>query len=274
MTFLLTGSNGFIGSHIEKKLTQSGENVKAIKFFDASKTLQENFQNLAEQLDVIKGLNVKGLIHCAWLDVRDVNSDRHFGINLPLSEELIRLAKKYTDTFHIMGTCLEYGNGDGPFRETDPLTPSVPYSKAKVRFYNSIISDYQQEIKLNWYRLFYLYGEGQSEETLFGSLRKKIQLKEDRFAIKEPNKIIDYLNIVDAIEMITGFVVKATVTGPINISSGKAKSLEEHVNTWKKEIGAEFSHSIKLEVDEIPDNVRRYEPSVIIGNNEKRKALS
>ncbi|HND33814.1 MAG TPA: NAD-dependent epimerase/dehydratase family protein, partial [Myxococcota bacterium] len=56
-----------------------------------------------------------------------------------------------------VGSCLEYGRGGGPYRETDPLAPHALYSLRKA----ALAELFRDEPAFTWARPFHLFGAGE-----------------------------------------------------------------------------------------------------------------
>ena len=232
LTFLVTGTNGYIGRNLVSALESKGQKVRPIKFFDETMDLQSNICHITEQLSEVEDLNVEGFIHCAWLDVREITSKRHHDTNLPLSKKLLELVfKRVCKNIHVLGSCLEYGPNGMNCVENQVTISTIPYADAKLQLYQ-FLKEELGVLNLNWYRIFYLFGGNQDKNTLYGSLKHCIEKKQQYFYLNEPDKLIDYLHVYEATDIISDFIVKRITTDIVNISSGRAMTLKSHVHRW------------------------------------------
>lgn len=103
MKILITGANGFVGSHIVEELVSNGHNVVAIvrkssnlkwiknqpvKFEYCSLDDEEQLSGIISSVDVI--------VHCAGI-VRALNWDEYYNTNVIATKTLVKLATKHKD---------------------------------------------------------------------------------------------------------------------------------------------------------------------------------
>lgn len=244
MKYLITGSSGFIGRNLIRHLKRNNlqfEELKLLPEKDNKLIINEAF--LDKQLGNLKSsLNeFDSFIHLFWVDTNNWKSKNHLEFNLPLSKKIIKkISSQGLKNITVLGTCLEYGLVEGVLNENQIEFPHTNYSLGKLKLLKLLTEmSMNNQINLNWLRLFYVYGKDQPEETIYGSLKKSIKNNKRSFDMSEGNQIRDYLEISKAIEIIEKIACKKKNLGVINVCSGKGEALKSHVRKWVKEISPE-----------------------------------
>jgi dTDP-6-deoxy-L-talose 4-dehydrogenase (NAD+) len=168
----------------------------------------------------------------------------------------------------VAGTCFEYGMRSGPLSEGVETRPTNPYGFAKDSLRRQL--EYLKvfvPFNLIWARLFYLYGEGQAENSLFPQLRTAVERRDRAFDMSGGEQLRDYLQISEVAKMIVALVMKQRDVGPINICSGQPISVRKLVEEWIKANG--WSISLNLGHYPYPD----YEPMAFWGDRRKLDEL-
>ena len=122
----------------------------------------------------------------------------------------LNFLKKFKNTnikkIFILGTCSEYGKRNGELRESFKSKPLNNYAKSKDRLRNSLQKYFSKDkIVILWGRLFYVFGEGQNERTLFGQINNAITMKKKYFNMSKGNQIRDYLDVKDVAKLLLEF---------------------------------------------------------------------
>jgi dTDP-6-deoxy-L-talose 4-dehydrogenase (NAD+) len=138
----------------------------------------------------------------------------------------------------VSGTCFEYGKQSGQLSEETATLPNTPYGYAKDALRRQL--EYLRAthpFALTWARLFYLYGEGQSEKSLWPQLKLSVERGDKVFDMSGGEQLRDYLNVTDVAKDLVMMALNRTDIGVINICSGKPASVRSHVEGWMKENG-------------------------------------
>lgn len=248
--------------------------VLPIKFFDGSLTLQENIVNLEKQFAAIDCSRVEALVHCAWVDVKNWESNAHLEINLPLSQALIELAVAAgIRRFNVIGTCLEYGDQSTDLEETNLTFPTVNYAISKSALLDFLSSTSKREIEFNWFRVFYLTGSEQLSNTLYGALQKSITAKEPAFEVGNPSLELDYLPISKATEYISRIIYLDRPIGLVNICSGVGKPLHEHVEKWADQISRQQNCPRTIKIVQGKRPIKPGQPQRVVGSARKLRSV-
>jgi len=277
---LVTGATGFIGSYVVEELlkydleiiasSSTQESAKQKKWytdvnyipFDLGKFKQSgNYFKLFNEPDI--------LIHLAWEGLPNYKSDFHTEINLPRHFALLaNLIENGLNDLTVTGTCLEYGMQEGCLSEEMPTLPSNPYAIAKDNLRRKLQKLQQQySFSLKWVRLFYMYGGGQSPNSLLSQLGKALENSEEVFNMSGGEQARDYLPVEKVAEYIVKIALQNETAGIINCCSGVPVTIRQFVEDY-----LQLQHkTIKLNLGYYP--YTDYEPMRFWGDNRKLKSI-
>jgi nucleoside-diphosphate-sugar epimerase len=262
---LISGASGFLGSYITKIL--NNQNIEYLvlsrnKYISHNKTCNYIYFNiesdsLTSKLNILNKYNLDSFLHLAWNNLDDFSSINH----LEQVENHFQLIKyvinKGVKNIFVAGTCLEYGNEGGPFDEKSVPNPFTNYAVAKNNL-RIKLEQLQKRINFNliWFRIFYIYGKGQRETSLFSSLENAIQRNEKTFTLTTSDNIYDFIDVSDAAQMIMQLLKIKNNLGIINICSGKGTKVINLANDIKKLFNSDIKFIIKTKAsDNINTNI-------------------
>ena len=251
---LISGATGFLGSHILKILNYQNieyfilSKRKDISQYKSSNHINFNIEtdSLTSKLDFLNNLNLDSFLHLAWNNLDDFSSCNH----LEQVENHFQLIKyvinKGVKNIFVAGTCLEYGKEGGPFDEQSVPNPFTNYAFAKNKL-RIKLEQLQKIINFNlvWFRIFYIYGNGQRETSLFSSLVSAIQKNDNSFTLTGADNIYDFINVSDAAQMIFQLLKIKKNLGIVNICSGKGTKVINFANDIKKLFNSDINFIIK-----------------------------
>ena len=247
---LVTGADGFIGSHLVEMLLKKGCNVKALSYYNSF-----NFWGWLEdipkqkKIEIITG-DIRDSNYCNKI-IKDIDVVFHLAalIGIPYSYDA---PNSYVDT-NIKGTinmcnaamqenCERiihtstsevYGTAKYvPIDEKHPFQPQSPYSASKIgadmlakSFYNSF------NLPLSIARPFNTYGPRQSARAVIPTIITQIASKKNKISIGDLSPTRDFNYVEDTCR---GFIAIAesedTIGKEINICSNSEISIH---NTFK-----------------------------------------
>ncbi len=272
MKVVVTGATGFIGQHVLKELTKYSVDVIAISrhpFFEQQSSsrityIQMDLHKIPKNLSKIIG-KPDILIHLAWGGLPNYNSLHHFEVELPMH---YRFLKKFVTLgvtgITVAGTCFEYGFQSGELTEQLPTIPNNCYGYAKDSLHSQLM--YLQthlSFSLTWGRLFYMYGEGQAQNSLYSSLHKAVERGDTVFNMSGGEQIRDYSSVANVAKYIVIIALQKRNIGAINICSGKPISVHKLVENWI----IKNNWSISLNLGHYPYS--DFEPMSFWGNRKK-----
>lgn len=245
MKFLVTGANGFIGQYIVSSLlrlshtviaTGRGENKNSqlqtnnnFKYKKYEMVSEKTSKNLQEYFDF-----PEAVIHLAWEGLPNYKESFHITKNVPSSFNLLsNLIDNGLKNITIAGTCMEYGNQEGKLNEMISCNPNTSYSIAKNKLRLKLLA-FQKEksFNLKWVRIFYMFGKGQNEKSLFSQLDNAIKLNDKTFNMSKGDQLRDFLPVEVVAKYLISIAEKNDNIGIINCCSGKPIKVIDFVKSY------------------------------------------
>jgi len=243
---IITGATGFIGRHVVRCLVDSGYHViaigrnrKKVESFDWYESVKFICLDYHQQKLVLDNYQKTSLIHLGWDGLPNYKSLFHFEENLPKNYEFIKdLMSKGVEAALVVGTCFEYGVVNGEISSDHPTAPSNSYALAKdcLRQQLEFLKQHS-DFSMKWVRLFYMYGEGQSERSILSLLDKAIADGDEFFNMSEGEQLRDYLPVEKVAQRLVE-IYEYDREGNFNICSGEPISIRRLVESHIKKCGS------------------------------------
>jgi nucleoside-diphosphate-sugar epimerase len=272
MKIAVTGANGFVGQHVVAELQRRLISATLVvrSYTKLSVSIAEDniviIDLLNPPLDSYKLMGSPDvLIHLAWDGLPNYRSLHHFEEELPKQFQFLKkLIKSGLKNLVVAGTCFEYGMQSGSLTEDLRSHPTNPYGFAKDMLRCQL--EYLQQIdpfNLTWARLFYLYGDGQAENSLFPQLKRSVERGDKFFNMSGGEQLRDYLPVTEVAKHLVSLALTSQHNGIVNICSGKPISVRKLVEEWIDNYG--WSVHLNLGHYPYPD----YEPMAFWGDSNK-----
>lgn len=251
---LVTGADGFIGSHLTEMLVKQGADVKALSYYNSF-----NYWGWLEDLDCIEDVEV------LTGDVRDPHYCKHITKNVDIVFHLAALIAipysyiapdSYVDT-NIKGTlnicqaALEngcervihastsevYGTAQYvPIDEKHPLQPQSPYSASKIGADAIAISFYNAfDLPVTIARPFNTYGPRQSARAVIPTIITQIWSRKKQIELGDITPTRDFSYVEDTCR---GFISLAdcdkAIGETVNIGSNSEMSIGDMFDLIKE----------------------------------------
>jgi NAD dependent epimerase/dehydratase len=259
---LVTGADGFIGSHLTELLIQSGYKVKALSQYNSFNNwgwLED--VNCKNQIEILTG-DIRDSSYCKFI-TRDVDiifhlaaliaipysylaPDSYVETNIRGTLNICQAAKEngnirvvHTSTSEVYGTA-QYV----PIDEKHPLQAQSPYSASKIAadamamsFYNSF------ELPVSIVRPFNTYGPRQSARAVIPTIITQIAngIKEIKLGDLSPTRDFNYVE-----DTCRGFIAVAECDGSIgevlNVGSNYEISMKDTLNIIKELMDSDVNY--------------------------------
>ena len=242
MKILVTGATGFIGRYVIERLLARPCDVVATALEketsfpcqyipadlnDAGVSWFEHFEH------------PDAVIHLAWEGLPNYNELFHIERNLPANYHFLKnLIVSGVKNINVIGTCFEYGLQEGCLSEDLPPKPFTTYGVAKntLRIFLEELKK-KHEFDLKWIRLFYLYGEGQSKQSILELLKAAVNRGDKTFNMSGGEQLRDYLPVETVADNIVKISLQNEIQGIINNGSGQPISIRRLVEDYLKRTG-------------------------------------
>ena len=254
MNILITGADGFIGSHLTEMLAERGYQIKALSQYNSFNNwgwLEE--VNCLDEIEVLTG-DVRDPHFCKYI-TKDIDLIFHLAALIAIPYSYIA-PDSYVDTnvkgtLNICQAALEndvkrvihtstsevYGTAEYvPIDEKHPLQPQSPYSATKIAadamamsFYNSF------DLPITIARPFNTYGPRQSARAVIPTIITQIANGEKLIKLGDISPTRDFNYVEDTCR---GFVALAecdkAIGQTVNIGSNHEISIADTLNLIKE----------------------------------------
>jgi len=251
---LVTGADGFIGSHLTEMLVAKGYQVKALSQYNSFNNwgwLED--VNCKDQIEVLTG-DIRDPHYCKYI-TKDIDiifhlaaliaipysyvaPDSYVDTNIKGTLNICQAAKEngvkrvvHTSTSEVYGTA-QYV----PIDEKHPLQPQSPYSATKIAADAMAMSFYNAfELPVTIARPFNTYGPRQSARAVIPTIITQIAngVKEIKLGDLSPTRDFNYVE-----DTCRGFIALAeedkTIGQTINIGSNFEISIADTLNIIKE----------------------------------------
>ncbi len=275
MKILLTGANGFVGSHLARVLVEEGTEVHAVvrpgadlsrigKLKSSLHLIEADLLDKDSVASMLSGTEYDCCVHAAWYAEpgKYLHSNRNVdwvGASVHLAWIL---AKSGCKRMVGLGTCFEYDLTQGGLSENSPLKPASLYAASKLAAGRGIESLANAlDMSFAWARLFYLYGPGEDPRRLVPSVITSL-LEGREAKTTRGEQIRDYLHVRDVARALWE-IVQSDLQGPVNIGSGQRHSVAEIV----AEIAGSIGREDLLKRGALP--YREGDPEVVLADNRR-----
>ncbi len=288
---LITGADGFIGSHLADELVRQGHDVRAFVFYNSFNSLgwlDHSPKEIRDNLDIFAGdirdphgvkTAMKGcdvVFHLAALigiPYSYHSPDTYVDTNIKGTLNVVQAARElgverviHTSTSEVYGTARFV-----PITESHPLQGQSPYSASKIGADQIAMSFYNTfETPVSIVRPFNTYGPRQSARAVIPTVITQIAngLREIKLGAIHPTRDFNYIA-----DTIRGFLAVAesekAIGEVINIGSNFEISIGETVNLIAEVMGAE----IEIASDQVRLRPQNSEVERLWADNSKARNL-
>ena len=248
MKVFITGATGFIGSYLLRELLSQGHELLCLKrpTSDLSRLsdLQVHWINTSDDWQTaFKSFRPEAVFNLAWDGVSA--SDRVIWQkqvqNISFQQNLLDISAECgVKKFIGIGSQSEYGDFEGVIDETFPVNPKTAYAAAKIACLD-ILKPFCEihEIEWYWFRLFPLFGLGESDRWLIPSLIKAMCTQESMDLTKGEQRL-PYLYVGECAKAIASPLNVQGKSGIYNVCADNPQPLKTLVTKIKDQINPRF----------------------------------
>ncbi len=292
MKILVTGADGFIGSHLVERLLEEGHDIKAFTYYNSFNTwgwLDTLSKEQLSEIDIFSGdirdpngvyeavKGVEQVFHLAALIAIPFSyhsPDSYIDTNIKGTLNILQAAKKLeTSRVLVTSTSEVYGTAQYvPIDELHPFQGQSPYSATKIGADRLAESFYRSfEMPITIVRPFNTYGPRQSARAVIPTIVTQLLAgqKEIKLGSLRPTRDFNYVK-----DTADGFIEIAksdkTIGQEINIASQQ----EISIGDLAEEIISQINPSAKIICEEDRLRPEKSEVNRLLGSNEKIKRLT
>lgn len=289
---LVTGADGFIGSHLTEELVKKGYEVRAFAYYNSFNTwgwLDTLPEDIMKHVDVFCGdirdpngvktamKKVDEVFHLAALIAIPFSyhsPDSYVDTNIKGTLNVLQAARELeTSRILITSTSEVYGTAQYvPIDEKHPYQGQSPYSATKIgadRLAESFYRSFNMPISI--VRPFNTYGPRQSARAVIPTIITQLLggKEEIRLGSLTPTRDFNYVK-----DTINGFIAIAESERTIGEEINIATKQEISIGDLAKEIIAQINPNAKIVCDEERLRPEKSEVNRLLGDNTKIKTLT
>jgi len=235
---LITGSKGFIGSHLVDELSPTNKIIGINHVMDKKR---KNYLPIKKNILKLNTNDVKssldGIVHlAAKTDVEfcNINPEKCISINVLGTQKVLEIARKKDCKFIYVSTSHVYGKPKRlPISEDHPKSPTSIYAATKLAgeiCCEGYSKSYGMDIAV--VRLFSVYGQRSPHHLV--TTRIVSQLNKKYIKLGNLNSNRDFIYISDATRAINVILQRSYGFEAYNVGTGRTYSIMEMCNIFKK----------------------------------------
>jgi dTDP-glucose 4,6-dehydratase len=290
MKVFVTGSDGFIGSHLVEKLIKLGHKVKAFTFYNSRGSngwLDALDKKLLKDLEIISGdirdynflekktKNIDAVFHLAALiaiPYSYVSPKSYIDTNITGTYNILKSSQKnnvskiiITSTSEVYGTAQRV-----PIKEDHSLNAQSPYAATKIAADQLALSFYKSfDLPVTILRPFNTYGPRQSARAIIPAIISQLFNKNKLIKIGNLTPTRDFTYVEDTVEAFVLALKKNCFGEVINIGNQFEISIKDILNIFKKDFGFDF----KVVIDKKRIRSNKSEVFRLLASDSKAKTL-
>lgn len=289
---LVTGADGFIGSHLTESLLEKGYEVKAFVFYNSFNTwgwLDSFPKDKQKEIEVFTGdirdpngvreamKGVDAVFHLAALIAIPFSyhsPDSYVDTNIKGTLNVLQAARDLgTGRVLVTSTSEVYGTAQYvPIDEKHPYQGQSPYSATKIgadRLAESFYRSFQMPISI--VRPFNTFGPRQSARAVIPTIISQLLAGKEEIQLGSLTPTRDFNYVKDTA---AGFIAIAESDKTIGEEINIATQQEISIGDLAKEIISQINPKAKIACDEQRLRPEKSEVNRLLGSNQKIKELT
>ena len=288
---LVTGADGFIGSHLVEHLIKKGLSVKAFCLYNSFRSygwMEDTSLDLKNDVEIVFGdIRDRSFLNNQLEDVECIfnlaaligipysysATQSYIDTNLVGTLNVLECAKNFNIRVIQTSTSEVYGTAKFvPITEKHPLVAQSPYAATKIAADQLSMSYFKSfDLPVTILRPFNTFGPRQSQRAVIPTIINQILANEEKILLGDVRTTRDFNYVLDTCEaFFQGFKSQKTIGDIFNTCSGFEISIEDTV----KNIALLMNKSVEI----IKDNNRlrpsKSEVRRLVGSNEKLKYIT
>ncbi len=289
---LVTGADGFIGSHLTELLVERGYQVKAFTFYNSFNTwgwLDTLPQDKMKEIEVFAGdvrdpngvreamKGVDGVFHLAALIAIPFSyhsPDSYVDTNIKGTLNVLQAARELeTERIMVTSTSEVYGTAQYvPIDEKHPFQGQSPYSATKIGADRLAESFYRSfNLPVTIVRPFNTYGPRQSARAVIPTIISQLLSGKEEIKLGSLTPTRDFNYVKDTA---AGFLAIAEADQTIGEEINIATQQEISIGTLADEIIRQINPKARIVCDEQRLRPEKSEVNRLLGSNEKIRRLT
>lgn len=289
---LITGSEGFIGSHLTEKLVELGADVRAFVYYNSFNNWGwiDTFQPAQKkQIDVFTGdirdpngvrkamQGVDIVFHLAALIAIPFSyhsPDSYVDTNIKGTLNVLQAARDLgTSRILVTSTSEVYGTAQYvPIDEKHPLQGQSPYSATKIGADKIAESFYRSfNMPVTIVRPFNTYGPRQSARAVIPTIITQLLSGQEEIKLGSLTPTRDFNYVLDTVE---GFIEIAKSEETIGEEVNIATQQEISIGELTQELINQINPMARIKCDEQRMRPEKSEVNRLLGSNEKIRSLT
>ena len=289
---LVTGADGFIGSHLTEALVKKGKTVKAFVYYNSfnswgwldtlPKEIKNEIQVFSGDIRDPNGVReaMKGVdeaFHLAALIAIPFSyhsPDSYIDTNIKGTLNVLQAARDFsTKRVFMTSTSEVYGTAQYvPIDENHPYQGQSPYSATKIgadRLAESFYRSFQTPVTI--VRPFNTYGPRQSARAVIPTIITQLLSGKEEIKLGALSPTRDFNYVLDTV---AGFLAIAESEKTIGEEINIATCMEISIGELAQEIILQINPSAKIICDEVRLRPEKSEVNRLLGDNTKIKNLT
>jgi NAD dependent epimerase/dehydratase len=292
MKALVTGADGFIGSHLTEKLLEAGHQVRAFVFYNSFNSwgwLDTLPKDKLREIEIFAGdvrdpngvrkavAGMDEVYHLAALIAIPFSyhsPDSYVDTNIKGTLNILQAARDHnTSRVLVTSTSEVYGTAQYvPIDEKHPFQGQSPYSATKIgadRLAESFYRSFQLPVTI--VRPFNTYGPRQSARAVIPTVITQLLAGKTDIKLGAVTPTRDFNYVLDTVAGFQAIAkTPATIGQEINIASGKEISIGE----LAAELIRQINPAARIECEEIRLRPENSEVNRLLGSNQKIRQMT